>query len=277
MLTEPLGTIRFSGSHRHEEHRTVSIGTAPSHSLRTAAVAAALVLAAGLAAGCATAPPAREKTARELFEQGQALAAKENYEEAIDTFKEAARGYRDADLDAEIQVALADAYFAKEDFPAAVEAYGEFLRLHPHNSRSDWAQYRTGLGWQRQMRPVDRSQEAAAQAAAAYEALVRGYPRSPHLAEGRAGLEAARRRLAEHELYVGDFYLRTGSWQAAAGRYRTVLDEYGDLGVVDRALYGLGRAYEGMSEADKAAAQFERLRREFPESRFVKELDNHKG
>jgi outer membrane protein assembly factor BamD len=242
------------------------------------AVALVFLAAAAVLPGCAGSKPAvREKTSQEWYDQGARLAAKEKYDEALEAFREASRGYRGADLDADIQIALADTSFSKGEYPAAVEAYTEFLRLHPHNQRADYAQFRIGLSWQKQMRSADRSQEPARKAVAAFEALLRGYPRSARLEPGRAGLLAARRRIAEHELTVAAFYRRTEKYRAAAGRYEVVLREYADLGYADQALYELGGCYRKLRDQEKADRFFDQLRREYPGSRFVKDLDSSKG
>ncbi len=244
---------------------------------RTLAFTGVLAVAA-LLAGCAGNQGAvREKTSQEWYDQGARLAGKEKYEEAVTAFKEAAKGYRGADLDADIQISLADAYFNKEEYPAAAEAYTEFLRLHPHNGRADYVQFRIAISWQKQMRSVDRSSEPAYKAVAAFEALLRGYPRSTLLAQGREGLAAARRRIAEHELYVADFYRRTEKYRAAAGRYELVLRDYADSGYADQVLYELGRCYRELREQVKADQAYDQLRREYPQSRFVKDLDKSKG
>jgi outer membrane protein assembly factor BamD len=231
-----------------------------------------------LLAGCAGGGQAvREKTSQEWFDQGSGLAGKEKYDEALVAFKEAAKGYRGADLDADIQIALADTYFSKEEYPAAVEAYTEFLRLHPHNARADYAQFRIGLGWQRQMRSADRSPDAALKALTAFEALLRGYPRSALLEQAREGVVTVRRRIAEHELYVADFYRRREKYRAAAGRYEVVLHDYADTGYAEESLFQLGECYRRLSEREKADRVFEQLRREYPQSRFVRELEKTKG
>jgi outer membrane protein assembly factor BamD len=244
--------------------------------LGTVGLAGAL-LAAAVLAGCAGADgTAREKTSQEWYDEGARLAGKKKYDEALEAFREASRGYRGADLDADIQIALADAYFDKEEYPSAVEAYTEFLRLHPHNARADYAQFRVGLSWQKQVRGADRSQESARKAAAAFEALLRGYPRSTFLDQAREGLVAARRRIADHELAVADFYRRTEKYRAAAGRYEVVLRDYADLGYADRALYELGGCYKKLRDQEKAERYYDQLRREYPQSPYVKELDGSK-
>jgi len=243
---------------------------------RSALLLAAVAAAALLASGCAG-TQTREKTSREWYEEGVGLAGKKRYPEAVEAFREASRTYRDAELDAAIQLALADAQFSAEEYALAAEAYGEFLRLHPHNARSDYAQLRIGVSWSKQMGIAERSQGAAHKAVAAYGALLRGYPRSPLLAEGRRGLEEARRRIADHELSVGDFYSRRGAYRAAVGRFEIVLREYGDLGYAERALFELVRCYDLLQEPQRAGELLEQLRREYPQSPYLKELDKRRG
>jgi outer membrane protein assembly factor BamD len=246
-------------------------------SKRGAPVFAGAMIAVVLFAGCAATGTVHEKTAQEWYDEGTLKAGKEKYDEALSAFKEAAKGYRGADLDADIQIALGDVSFAKAEYPAAAEAYAEFLRLHPHNPRADYAQFRIGLSWQKQMRTADRSPEEARKAAAAFEALLRGYPRSALLEQGRAGLAAARRRMAEHELTVADFYRRTEKYRAAAGRYELVVRDYADSGYADEALFDLAGCYRKLNENEKADRVAEQLRREHPQSRFVKDLEKAKS
>lgn len=241
-------------------------------------VLAGVVLAAALLPGCAGSTGAvSEKTPQQWYDQGTGLAGKEKYDEALEAFKEAAKGYRGADLDADIQISLADAYFNKGEYPAAVEAYTEFLRLHQHNARADYVQYRIALSWQKQMRSADRSPEPARKAQVAFEALLRGYPRSTLLEQAREGLAATRRRIAEHELYVADFYLRTKKYRAAVARYELVLSDYADSGYADQVLYQLTACYRMLRDQEKADQFSDQLRREYPQSRFVKDLDKSKG
>lgn len=277
MLTEPFENLRFPGYMSAKEKRTVIHRNDRSASSLLVRAAAALGVAA-LLAGCAGSGSAvREKSAQEWYDQGSGLAAREKYDEALDAFREAARGYRGADLDADIQLALADTYLRKEEYPAAAEAYAEFLRLHPHNARADYAQYRIGLAFAKQIRAADRSQEPARKAVAAFDALLRGYPRSSWIEAATEGRAAARRRLAEHELTVADFYRRTGAYRAAVGRYQIVLSDYADLGFADRALYELGSCHRRLGEGEQAERFFDQLRREYPQSRFVRESETTKS
>ena len=56
-----------------------------------------------------------------------------------------------------------------------------------------------------------------------------------------------------------------------------VLRDYADSGYADQALYQLAGCYRKLREQEKADQFSDQLRREYPQSRFVKDLDKSKG
>ncbi len=228
--------------------------------------------------GCSASHQAiQEKTSREWYEIGQNQMRKKKFEGAVESFLEATRLYRDASLDAEIQLALGDAYFSKKDYEDAIETYQEFLRLHPRNRRSDWAQFQIGMSHFRQMRGKDRSQEPTDRALAAFELLLRNYPRSTLVGEAKEKIVMCRRRLAEHELYVAHYYFRTDGFEAAIPRFKKVFNDYGDLGYADDALYFLGLCYLKLDEGEKAEEFWNLLIRDYPRSHYLREIGDRQG
>lgn len=218
-----------------------------------------------------------EKTSRDWYEEGMRLMEKKRYQGAAEAFQEAVTLYRDAALDADIHLALGDTYFRDKQYDLAVETYREFLRLHPRNRRSDWAQYQIGMCYFKQMRGKDRSQEPTQLALEAYEKVVRNYPRSELIGDAREKAVLCRRRLAEHELYIGRYYMRTKAYNSALPRFDRVFHEYSDLGYGDDALYFLGLCYLKLDKGDKAMEVWDLLMEQYPRSRYLKEIEGKRG
>lgn len=237
----------------------------------------AVSLATLMAACSASGMRAGEGTSREWYEQGLRQMERKRYSGAIEAFQEAATLYRDAALDADIQLALGDAYFHDKDYEAAIETYQEFLRLHPRNQHSSRAQYQIGMCYFKQMRGRDRSQEATVLALEAFEKVIRNYPRSELLGSAKEKMVFCRRRLAEHELYIGRYYFRTKDYAAALPRFDKVYHDYGDLGYGDDALYYLGLCYLRLEQKDEARKVWDRLIRDYPRSRYRKEIEDREG
>ena len=59
-------------------------------------------------------------------------------------------------------------------------------------------------------------------------------------------------RLAKNVMEIGDFYRARDEYQAAAERYRELLNLYPGLGLDSDALYYLGVSYQHMRRDDEA-------------------------
>src|SRR3990172_3477561 len=106
ILTETSDNTRFLQTTIREVKRTVIRRTMPS--LWSIAAVPGAVLVVSLLAGCAgTGGAVREKTSQEWYDQGGRLAAAGKHDDALQAFREASKSYRGADLDADIQIALA--------------------------------------------------------------------------------------------------------------------------------------------------------------------------
>ena len=236
-----------------------------------------LSLAAGIS-GCATwGGPPESKVSRDWYDDGVRLTEKKRYQEATGSLAKALTLHRDAALDADIHIALGDAYFLNKDYEDAVETYQEFLRIHPRNSRSDYALFKIGMSYFNQMRSKDRSQEPTRHALEAFEKVLRNYSRSELAGEAREKVVACRSRLAEHELYVGRYYLRTKSYVAALPRFDKVYKEYVDIGFGDDALYYLGLCYWKLDKSIKAREVWGLLMKDYPYSPFRKQITDREG
>jgi len=54
--------------------------------------------------------------------------------------------------------------------------------------------------------------------------------------------------LAQHELYVGQFYFKMKKYRAAAGRFRYAIEHYPDVGQYYEALEYLGRCEKKLAK-----------------------------
>jgi len=219
--------------------------------------------------GCATAPPTEEEQlppAEVLYQQGLTLLAgsrllgvfhRVNYSTAIETFQRIIDNYPYSDHAVLSELKIADAYFEQERYDEALSYYRDFTDLHPQHERVPYTILRAALCQQRQVKTSSRDQTATRQALSFLDVLLTKYPHSPEAQEGEVLWRELRTRLARHEIAIADFYLTREEFQAAADRYRSVLNRYPGLGLDAEALYKLGVCYSKLQLDDEAQKVFE--------------------
>jgi outer membrane protein assembly factor BamD len=194
------------------------------------------------------------------------------YPEALKEFAEIKVKFPYSRFAALSDLRTADTHFKRGKFIEAVDAYRNFLRFHPNHEDAGYALFRIGESYYEQI-PGDwwflppgaeKDQGSTRQAIVAYEDLLSRYGQGTMSDEARGHLDACRRKLADHEMYVARFYFKNEHWAGAAARASVVLREYSGLGLDPDALWIVGRSNVGLGDKVAATDALERLVKEFP-------------
>jgi outer membrane protein assembly factor BamD len=211
----------------------------------------------------------------EAYARGDALVAKRKYELGRQYLRFVAENYANDPLGKQAALRLADSFFEEKTPLGFVEAQGrfkDFRSRYPSHPRSDYALYRLAQVSDRQAEKPDRDQANTRLAAQSYRELLQNYPGSPYANEARARYRAMLDLLAEHEFLVAQFYFRRGAWEAARSRFEGLFAAFPEYSSMEKALYWAGRTEVVLGRGDDARAFFDRLRRDYPESRYLRKL-----
>lgn len=185
--------------------------------------------------GCAWfSGPKTEKTAKELIDEGMADFNDEDYQEAIESFEKLKDWYPFSKYAVLAELKIADAYFNIEEYEEAVFAYEEFENLHPRNEAIPYVIYRIGRCYFDRMDTPDRDQTFAHRTVDTFNRLIKQHPKSEQAGNAREHIAQSRRSLAEHEVYVGVFYLKSKHYKAALHRFLNAETEYSDTGIREK-------------------------------------------
>jgi lipopolysaccharide export system protein LptA len=146
----------------------------------------------------------------------------------------------------------------------------EFKKQYPFHPDIPYVEYQTGLRYYRQVLSKDRDQRATVRALTAFQNVVANYPGSVFAEKAQEKIIFCRRRLAESELYVAQFYLRQGKYVAAEKRSFATLAKYPACGVDDEALYCLAIALHKQERNAEALTPLTQLVGNYPQSTFAK-------
>ncbi len=173
----------------------------------------------------------------------------------------------------------ADAYYlhgGSDNYIKCEAKYRDFLNRFPTSDRADYAQFRVASCLAKRVEKPDRDQKVTLDARRAYEELLRLYPSSEYIPEARQELQVVNDRLAAHELVIGDFYAKfygQGICLATINRLESLPEDYPNFSRMDEVHYLLGVAYRRCRRQEDADREFEKLRRDYPDSQFVAKIE----
>jgi outer membrane protein assembly factor BamD len=169
-----------------------------------------------------------ERTPQSLLMDGMDAYQQKKYGQAIEAFQKLKDRFPYNQYAIVAELKLADSYFLNKDYELAATAYKEFEKMHPTNEVVPYVIFQTGMCYFKQMPTIDRDQSNATQAAAAFERLLKNYPKSEYNSQAQENLVLAKKNLSLHEFFIGEFYYKQGKYEAALGRFEGILAQYSD-------------------------------------------------
>ena len=190
-------------------------------------------------------------TPEALYQNGIEDYQKADYREAIENFQKLKDEYPLSQLAVMAELGIADSHFSEEKYIEAEAAYTDFLNLHPANNNLPYIIYQLGLCHYKQVQSIDRDQSETVKARKEFEKLLSLYADSKYAFTAERLLKDCRRRLAEHEFYVGRFYFKSKKYKAALKRFEIVAREYPNIGLDYKVSYFITETKKKIDIAEK--------------------------
>ena len=219
-----------------------------------------LLLLLSAASGCGIIDyyflPPPEDTAQELYESGVTAMQEKDYDDAVEYFTKLKDRFPFSPYAPRAEIGLGDAYYMDERYPEAVEAYKEFEALHPADEEIPYVLFQIGMSSFRQFKSIDRRQDNIREGLDYFYRLEENYPGSKYAGAAKEYIVKSRRVLAEHEVYIADFFWRSERYGSAWKRYVYVVENFPDLPNIQA--YAKRRAQNSYYEYQKELSQEER-------------------
>ena len=206
-----------------------------------------------------------------LYKEGLARFNKRDYPEALKKFEELKSSFPDSPpytIWAELKIG--DCHFLKKGYVEAIAAYEEFKKIHPSHEEIPYVQYQIGMSYYNQMLTLDRDQTSTQKALSSFEYIIANYPPSLFTDKAKEKVGVCKKRLADHEFYIGNFYYKQGRFQAAASRFEGLLEKFPKNPGEDETLYLLGKSYLELDQWKKAETALMKIVTEYPKSTHYK-------
>lgn len=232
-----------------------------------------LVAAAFSFQGCSTVNSdlQGQRDPKELYEKGMTAYLSERYEESERLFKALMENHPLHPLSVDAQLILGDIAYATEKYDDAGSYYTNFTALHPAHPRASYALFQKGMSHLKDVLTIDRDQTSSKKALFAFEDLMAAYPDSPYVPRAKEFTSFLKRRLADREFYVGQFYFKDKNYKGALARFRDILRNYPETGLNDAVLFYIAESYSKLGENGLARDTYNTLITNYPESPYTRD------
>jgi len=207
-----------------------------------------------------------------LYDNALNLFNKKKYEKAAEAFKKFKEEFPLSEYTPLVELRTADSYFLDKNYAEAILLYEEFRKLRPLHPEIPYVVYQLGMCHYKQMRSIDRDQTETEKAIEQFRYLTENYPQSLHAAEAKKKMQECLKQLAEHEFYIGNFYLRMKKYKAALGRFEWILQKYPQSGLEEKV-----KPLIATCQAEIANEERKKKEKEVQEEKKRKEREEKKG
>jgi outer membrane protein assembly factor BamD len=207
-----------------------------------------------------------------LFERGTESLADRKWYTAREYFRRLVDGFPQSAHREDAKLGVGDTYIGEDSIESnilAINEFREFLTFFPVSRRADYAQYKIGLAYTRQMLSPQRDQTATRDAIRELELFLQRYPDSPLKTEVATLERTARDRLSQSEYEIGAFYARFNVCPGAVDRFRGILVSDPAFTHRDGVYFQMAECLLKLGAPAEALPWYERLIVEFEKSDYL--------
>jgi lipopolysaccharide transport protein LptA len=206
----------------------------------------------------------------DLYVEGVNFMKQKKYDKAIENFSAIRENYPFDPISFVATVKLGDVYFEKKEYILASGIYEDFLSAHPQDENIPYVLIRLGECYENLSLTFDRDQAYTLKAIERFTYLKNRFPASSYAKIVDIKIKKMVQKLADREIYVGEFYYKTFKYNAAIIRLEYFLKRYPDVSGTDKALYYLTLSYRALGEMQKSDYFANILKTQYPKSLLLK-------
>ena len=192
-----------------------------------------------------------------MYNNGMDALNARRYESATDQFSSIEANYPYSPW--AVHALLMEGYtqYMNNHYTDAIGTLNRFVQLHPTSTDVPYAYYLRALCYYEQISDIQRDQQDTVDAMNALQEVVDRFPDSAYARDARLKVDLCRDHLAGKEMAIVRWYQEQHFYEAAIGRFQTVVNDYQTTNHVPEALARLVEIYLQLglpAEAKRTAA-----------------------
>ncbi len=221
--------------------------------------------------GCSTTKQEKTYSASELFQQSKRLAKEKDNLEAKAKIQLLMEDYPDSKERVGATMLLADLHYGEEEYEEAKFHYQRFIELYPAHQFVDRAHFYKAMSNFKLTDLASRDLTPVHSALEGFERFTQDFPQSSYLKSAKQKIIQCLDILAQNIFEIGKFYYRTGSYQSAIKRLKSLKEKYPNHSYILEAEFLLGESYYHEQNFSEASEYYKSVIKASPRSEFAKE------
>ncbi len=219
-------------------------------------------------------------SAQRLYGEAKDSMAAKEWQKAVRFLEKLEARYPYGRFAQQAQLEVAYAQWKDGERATALASADRFIKLYPNHPNVDYAYYLKGLinfnenqgllAFLANPDMTDRDPKSSREAFESFKEVVTRFPDSKYAEDGAARMRYLVNALAAHEVHVARYYMKRTAYIAAANRAQFAITHYPQAPSVEEAVFILVRAYDALCIDDLRDAADRVMRKNFPDSRYLK-------
>jgi outer membrane protein assembly factor BamD len=192
-----------------------------------------------------------------LYNNGIDALNHQRYSSASDQFAAVEQNYPFSPWASHAQLMNGYTQYLQNHYTDAIGTLNRFIQLHPTSPDLAYAYYLRALCYYEQISDIQRDQKGTVDAMNALQEVVNRFPTTAYARDAQLKIDLCRDHLAGKEMAIGRWYQGQHFYEAAIGRFQTVVNDFQTTNHVPEALARLVEIYLALGlkdEAQKTAA-----------------------
>ena len=221
--------------------------------------------------GCASAPERRSGPPSKLLQKAKYLFKKDKMEKAKDAIQVIMEDFPDSKERIAALMLLGDLHYKNEEYEESKFQYQKFTELYPAHKFVDRAHFYKAMSNFKLTDLASRDLNPVKSALEDFRSFINSFSESHYKAQAEKRIHMCLDILAQNIFEIGKFYFRTGSYQSAINRLKSLLAEYPSHSYIAEAEFLLAESYFHEQNYSKARDHYKIVLHKHRRTEFAKQ------
>ncbi len=220
---------------------------------------------------CSTTEEQKDTSPAKLLREAKRFSKKKDPEKAKNSIQLILEDFPDSKERITGLMMLADIHYNEDEFEESKFHYQKFTELYPAHKFVDRAHFYKAMSNFQLTDLASRDLAPANSALEGFRNFITDFPDSKYKENAKKRITQCLDILAQNIFEIGKFYFRTGSYQSAIIRLKSLMTQYPTHSHVAEAEFLLAESYFHEQNYNEARTRYKKVLQNYPKTEFAKQ------